>query len=52
MVHDAASGDFVVSDSGDQSYRQPDPEPSLTGEFSVTLANGSVAAVKTVWTKG
>lgn len=51
VVHDAASGDFVVWDSGDQSYRQPDTAPSLTGEFSVTLADGSSAAVKTVWTR-
>jgi anaerobic selenocysteine-containing dehydrogenase len=51
VVHDAASGDFVVWDSNDQSYKKPDTAPSLTGAFSVTLADGSAAAVKTVWTR-
>ena len=51
VVHDAASGDFVVWDSKDQSYSHPDTAPSLTGEFSVILADGSAAAVKTVWTR-
>lgn len=51
VVHDAASGDFVVWDSNDQSYKKPDTAPSLTGAFSVTLADGSLATVKTVWTR-
>ncbi|MCF8075361.1 MAG: molybdopterin-dependent oxidoreductase [Desulfotignum sp.] len=51
VVHDAASGDFVVWDSKDQSYEQPDTTPSLTGAFSLTLADGSSATVKTVWTR-
>jgi len=51
VAHDAASGDFVVWDSKDQSYSHPDTAPSLTGEFSVILADGSAAAVKTVWTR-
>ncbi len=51
VVHDAASGDFVVWDSKDQSYKKPDTAPSLTGAFSVTLADGSLATVKTVWTR-
>jgi anaerobic selenocysteine-containing dehydrogenase len=51
VVHDAASGDFVVWDSKDQSYKKTDTTPSLTGAFSVTLADGSLATVKTVWTR-
>jgi anaerobic selenocysteine-containing dehydrogenase len=51
VVHDAATGDFVVWDSKDQSYEQPDTTPSLTGAFSVTLTDGSSATVKTVWTR-
>jgi anaerobic selenocysteine-containing dehydrogenase len=51
VVHDAASGDFVVWDSNDQSYKKPDTAPSLTGAFSVTLADGSLATVKTVWAR-
>jgi anaerobic selenocysteine-containing dehydrogenase len=51
VVHDAASGDVVVWDSKDQSYKKPDTAPSLTGAFNVTLADGSLATVKTVWTR-
>jgi anaerobic selenocysteine-containing dehydrogenase len=51
VVHDAASGAFVVWDSREQSYEQPDTAPSLTGAFSVTLVDGSLATVKTVWTR-
>ncbi len=50
MVHDAGLGEFVVWNSKDQSYKRSGIVPSLTGEFSVTLTDGSPAAVKTVWT--
>ncbi len=50
VVHDAGLGEFVVWNSKDQSYKRSGIVPSLTGEFSVTLTDGSPAAVKTVWT--
>jgi len=39
----------VVWDSERVSYRSPEAEPALEGEYEITLANGGKVAAETVW---
>lgn len=51
VVWDNLTASPVVWDSGKVQYRSVAPvEPALEGEYQVTLADGSRAPVKTVWT--
>ncbi|MFA5906885.1 MAG: molybdopterin-dependent oxidoreductase, partial [Desulfobacula sp.] len=50
VAHDAVSGDFMVWDTSAQAYDKAGAKPSMDGAFTITLADGSKAPVKTVWT--
>jgi len=50
IAHDPVSDSFVVWESDNQVYQKSDIKPSMEGEFNLTLANGSKAKAKTVWT--
>ncbi|MCK5695479.1 MAG: dimethylsulfide dehydrogenase, partial [Desulfobacula sp.] len=50
VAHDPVSDSFVVWDTENQIYKKTDIVPSMEGEFDITLADGSKAKAKTVWT--
>lgn len=50
VAHDPATGSPVIWDSDCQAYSLPDVSPSMEGSFDITLADGTHATAKTVWT--
>jgi len=50
IVYDTNSRQIAVWDSPAQSYKKEAVLPSMEGEFTVLLADGSKAKTKTVWT--
>ncbi len=50
VAHDPVSNDFMIWDTTAQEYSRAGAKPSMEGAFSVPLADGGAATVKTVWT--
>ncbi|MCF8092605.1 MAG: molybdopterin-dependent oxidoreductase, partial [Desulfotignum sp.] len=49
VAHDPVSNEFIIWDSDNQAYSRKDTTPSMDGEFSISLTDGTRVPVKTVW---
>ena len=49
VAYDPVSDSFMTWDTENQKYSLEDASPTMDGEFSLPLADGSTAMVKTVW---